>query len=416
MAKSKGAAAVATKKQTKQADDDILDELEPVGGDEGEEEADEVEEEVDEAEEEADGEEVSDESDTSVDETLNVRSVSIDKVIPDPTAQKIRSRTEPEEMAGLAASIKRYGIHNPLLVIEDGENYRLIGGYRRLEAAKTAKLKTVPVRVLNTEAIGEGLKSEFGRKRITDDMIGQVTGIVDNMARADLPEIDILRAVAAFIEMDNGNRYKKNGKTNVQAVAKGLGVGYQWLRNRVAVLSNFTAEEIAQIDEAIQKSSGDGALTWSKIHTSLRSSGADALDAIRALVWPEKYAQAEDESDEDGAESGKSKAAEKLSEVKKAVSFDTLSENGVQVKLIGSRGSRGYNVQVTMTMPLPGSKFTGEVGDKNVTEIFKEVSNLAGVIGAIGTGKDKANAEVRAGMLAAFDAAMHALKGAIAGE
>jgi len=51
-----------------------------------------------------------------------------------------------EALAELAASVKEYGVLQPLLVRRDGhDRYELIAGERRLRASRLAGLPTVPV-------------------------------------------------------------------------------------------------------------------------------------------------------------------------------------------------------------------------------------------------------------------------------
>jgi ParB family chromosome partitioning protein len=64
-----------------------------------------------------------------------------------PNPRQPRAAVDPEELRGLTDSIRRHGLLQPLLVsaAPDGEGYVLIAGQRRLEAARAAGLRTVPV-------------------------------------------------------------------------------------------------------------------------------------------------------------------------------------------------------------------------------------------------------------------------------
>src|SRR5687767_14915316 len=77
------------------------------------------------------------------DARIPVTDVAIDDVVPNP--QKPRTMMDPEQLEELAASIRMYGVIQPLLVTEerglDGAVlYQLIAGERRLRAAKAAGL------------------------------------------------------------------------------------------------------------------------------------------------------------------------------------------------------------------------------------------------------------------------------------
>lgn len=55
-----------------------------------------------------------------------------------------------EGMGELTASVGEYGILEPLIVSQGkGNDFILVAGHRRLEAAKQAGLSTVPVRVFD---------------------------------------------------------------------------------------------------------------------------------------------------------------------------------------------------------------------------------------------------------------------------
>lgn len=68
-----------------------------------------------------------------------IESIPVRLIIP----SRFRLR-EIGDVEGLAQSIRENGIVIPLEVIPLGDNYQLVHGYRRLEAAKLAGLKHVP--------------------------------------------------------------------------------------------------------------------------------------------------------------------------------------------------------------------------------------------------------------------------------
>lgn len=80
-----------------------------------------------------------------VDETERVQQIPLDELSPNP--EQPRTVFDEEALAELAASIKRHGIIQPLVVTADGSSYHIIAGERRWRAARAAGLKTVPVLV-----------------------------------------------------------------------------------------------------------------------------------------------------------------------------------------------------------------------------------------------------------------------------
>ena len=110
------------------------------------------------------------------DARIPVNEVAIEDVVPNP--QQPRTLMDPEQLEELAASIRLYGIIQPLLVTEerglDGRVvYQLIAGERRLRAAKAAGLETVPVTIRQT----------------TPQELLEIA-IVENVQRADLNPIE----------------------------------------------------------------------------------------------------------------------------------------------------------------------------------------------------------------------------------
>src|SRR6185295_6654028 len=71
------------------------------------------------------------------------RTVRRDQIVPNP--EQPRRHFDAEALASLTASIRRYGLLQPLVVRRSGDGYELIAGERRLRAAIEAGLESVPV-------------------------------------------------------------------------------------------------------------------------------------------------------------------------------------------------------------------------------------------------------------------------------
>lgn len=80
--------------------------------------------------------------------TLLVNFVSIDKV--DASELQVRVHFDDAEVNALAHSIKEHGVLQPILVVQDGDRYKVIAGERRLRASKIAGMDRIPARVLST--------------------------------------------------------------------------------------------------------------------------------------------------------------------------------------------------------------------------------------------------------------------------
>ena len=79
----------------------------------------------------------------------------------------------------LAASIRQYGLINPLTVRETGEGYELIAGERRLRASRGAGLHTVPCYVLPSS-----------------DQDSSVLALAENLQRQDLDFYEEAQGIA----------------------------------------------------------------------------------------------------------------------------------------------------------------------------------------------------------------------------
>src|SRR4029077_2870353 len=80
--------------------------------------------------------------------TFLVNFVPIDKV--DVSELQVRVHFDDAEISALSYSIKEHGVLQPILVVQDGDRYKVIAGERRLRAAKMAGLDRIPARVLST--------------------------------------------------------------------------------------------------------------------------------------------------------------------------------------------------------------------------------------------------------------------------
>ena len=101
-----------------------------------------------------------------------------------PNPRQPRKRFEPEATAGLAASIRRQGVLQPVIVRPRREGgYELVAGERRWRAAREAGSTTVPAVV-----------------READDRESLLLGLVENVARENLSPLEEARAYAVLVD------------------------------------------------------------------------------------------------------------------------------------------------------------------------------------------------------------------------
>jgi ParB family chromosome partitioning protein len=115
--------------------------------------------------------------------STGVEEMPVDVIAPNP--RQPRSSYNPDDMEQLAASIREHGVIQPLIITKDDNNpdkFILIAGERRLIAAKSAGLETVPVIV-----------------REASDQQRLVLALIENIQRSDLnpmEEADAYRQLA----------------------------------------------------------------------------------------------------------------------------------------------------------------------------------------------------------------------------
>ena len=76
--------------------------------------------------------------------------VPLSAIVPNP--EQPRRHFDPESLTGLADSIRRHGMLQPLVVRRAGDGFELLAGERRLRAARLAGLAEVPIVVKDAEA------------------------------------------------------------------------------------------------------------------------------------------------------------------------------------------------------------------------------------------------------------------------
>lgn len=111
-----------------------------------------------------------------------VTQVSVSAISPNP--MQPRTALNPEALAELASSVGEHGLIQPLIVTKQGpEQYQLIAGERRWQAARMAGMTTVPVIV----------------KEATPQQVLELA-LVENIQRADLNPLEEASAFRQLVE------------------------------------------------------------------------------------------------------------------------------------------------------------------------------------------------------------------------
>ncbi len=135
--------------------------------------------------------------------------IDIDFIEPNP--DQPRTNFKREELEELAASIKKDGLLQPILVRElDESHYQIIAGERRWQACKALGMKTVPVRI-----------------KSVDDNRAIELALVENIQRSDLNPIE---------EAYGYRRMMERGNLTQSEVAKTLSKGRSTIANALRLL------------------------------------------------------------------------------------------------------------------------------------------------------------------------------------
>jgi len=140
----------------------------------------------------------------------------LDQLVPDP--DQPRRTFDAAALAELAASLKEYGVLQPLVVREDGyldderACYMIIAGGRRYAAARLAGLAHLPGVVRDTEGAAQ-----------------RTTQLVENLQRQDLAPLEEARAFQELMEADG---------ISAEELGKRLHISGQYVRTRLQLLSD----------------------------------------------------------------------------------------------------------------------------------------------------------------------------------
>jgi len=200
--------------------------------------------------------------------------IPIDRLRPNP--QQPRSRFDKEALEELAASIKRHGVLQPLLVSEDGpDRYLLITGERRWRAARLAGLVTVPAVI---------------RERIEEEQQLELA-LVENLQRRDLTPLEESRA---FEQLRSGLGLSQ------QQTADRVGMDRSSVANSLRLLR--LPEEVQEMVERGELSAGHGRALLAFTNDAERCEWARRAAATGLSVRALERAAAEGRDD---AKSGK---------------------------------------------------------------------------------------------------------------
>jgi ParB family transcriptional regulator, chromosome partitioning protein len=112
---------------------------------------------------------------------MSAPKLAIESIFPNPNQP--RKEFDPEKLRELAASIKQYGVMEPIVVTPRGDRFMIIGGERRYRASLLAGLTEMPVHIIEA-----------------DDALVEEMALLENIQRQDLNDIEEARAFQSLLD------------------------------------------------------------------------------------------------------------------------------------------------------------------------------------------------------------------------
>ena len=162
-------------------------------------------------------------TDAVKEETESIQKIKIDQIDVDGENHRRRDL----DVANLAESIKSAGLRQPVCVFKDGRRYRLVYGFRRLEACKSLGWDVVRAEVID---------------KIEGEDLHQFRA-AENLDRKDLTPVEEAVAVTRIYTeiMSDGDPTRDHA---ISKVGKKLGKTEAWVRDRVYLLERCTKKVV----------------------------------------------------------------------------------------------------------------------------------------------------------------------------
>jgi ParB/RepB/Spo0J family partition protein len=182
--------------------------------------------------------------------TFLVNFVPVEKV--DPSELQVRTHFDDAEIEALAHSIKEHGVLQPILVVQDGDRYKVIAGERRLRASKLAGLERIPARVINS----------------TDKAVHEIA-LRENLDRVDLHPLE---EGEGYVSLLNAGAYLSH-----DAIAKGFGKP----KSRITECVGFTRLPVETKQMLLQKGAKSRSLLRTLLTTPVEQHAAMIAEACQ---------------------------------------------------------------------------------------------------------------------------------------
>jgi ParB family chromosome partitioning protein len=190
--------------------------------------------------------------------TNSLQEVAISSIVPNP--QQPRTHFDEAKLQELADSIKEHGILQPLVVTKKGDQYELIAGERRFQAAKRIGLATVPVVIRDAT---EQQKLELA--------------IIENIQRHNLNPIEEAKAYLRLVDEFNLPQ---------EQVAEKMGKSRSGVANTLRLL---------HLPVEIQRAVAEGKISEGHAKALLAIENSEKLRAVFELIMKDELTVRETE-------------------------------------------------------------------------------------------------------------------------
>ena len=234
------------------------------------------------------------------------RQVELTRIEPDP--DQPRKTFDPESIQSLAASIRKHGLLQPVIVRRRGDGYILLAGERRLRAAREAGLKEIAVVV----------REDAG-------LTGFEIALVENLQREDLNPVDEAIAFKRLI---------KEGRRTQRSVAVAVGRSREYIANSLRLL-----KLIPEALEALRT----GEISSGHARAVLRVTDAEEQQAFLQRMMVEGWSVRRTEREARDFQPGRGKMQPSVSAMEpyyRTVATDLQRSLGFDVR-IRAKGTRG---------------------------------------------------------------------------
>jgi len=231
--------------------------------------------------------------------------ISIDEIKPN-TAQPRQYFSE-ESLDGLASSIEKHGMIQPIMIRGGKSGYELIAGERRWRAARKAGLKEIPAII----------------KDVTEEE-NALFAIIENMQREDLNPMEEAQAYRSIMD-DHG--------LTQEEVAKSVGKSRSYIANTLRLL---------KLPERVREYIAKGELSAGHANAIGAVHGDDAKRALANQIVREGLSVREAEALAAAANGTVKKVKKRTQEEQKNVEITAIEEE--LTSLFGTKVTLGNNV------------------------------------------------------------------------